>query len=160
MTAMVTPMARAAPIGASAPGAAYSPAWFVHRQIANAERYLAGLAPFREDEFGSSANPPSPAHIRAAQDIGQMRKVSDVRNWPTCRNARSKTFRLDVEIGLELRTARICAGGGLRNCKHHARQYPTAARAMHFRSKNTDKCCWPVWRGTGFQMLDKMLSAT
>ena len=47
----------------------YSPQWFVGRQVINAERYLAGLAPFREDEFGTDAQSPSPAHIRAANRL-------------------------------------------------------------------------------------------
>ncbi len=89
MNAMAKTMARPTPIDPSAPMVAYSPAWFVRRQIANAERYLAGLAPFREDEFGPSAHAPSPAHIRAANrlvgevrarlqhDIGQIRQIGE-----------------------------------------------------------------------------------
>ena len=54
---------------------AYSTRWFVHRQVANADRYLAGLVPFREDEFGEDAHSPSAAHIRAAN-----RLVNEVRS--------------------------------------------------------------------------------
>lgn len=74
-----------------APGAPelYSPGWFVRRTVANAVRYVRGLAPFREDEFGTDAAAPSPAHIRAAnslveevhrtlaQEVGQMRTLGE-----------------------------------------------------------------------------------
>jgi hypothetical protein len=53
---------------------AYSPRWFIRRQIANAERYLAGLPPLAEDEFESHAASPSAAHIRAVNALlGELR---------------------------------------------------------------------------------------
>ena len=66
----------------------YSPAAFVRRQVANAERYLAGLRPFGDTEFGTDAAAPSAAHIRAANrllgeiraklsgDVGKMRALA------------------------------------------------------------------------------------
>lgn len=47
----------------------YSTGWFVSRQVANAERYLAGLRPFGEDEFGADSAAPTAGHIRAANAL-------------------------------------------------------------------------------------------
>lgn len=117
MNAMVTTMERAAPTRVGATGATYSPAWFVHRQVANAERYLAGLTPFRDDEFGLSAHAPSPAHIRAAnrllgevrarlqQDIGQMRKVGAGLTQETAPGQFGKLLRLKEKIYAQTKEA-------------------------------------------------------
>jgi hypothetical protein len=72
----------------------YSPDWFVRRQTANAARYLQGLAPFREDEFGTDAAAPSPAHIRAAN-----RLVDEVRRKLAQEVARMRALAQDLQGG-------------------------------------------------------------
>lgn len=49
------------------PGHLYGYGWFAARQVLNAKRYLAALAPIQAREFGE--NGPSAAHIRATNDI-------------------------------------------------------------------------------------------
>ena len=80
MSAVRSPSRLAGPGSAAsdpAPGAArirrsaqlYSTPWFVRRQSLNAKRYLAGLAPIREQGLGRRAEAASTAHVRAANRL-------------------------------------------------------------------------------------------
>ncbi len=70
--AFLPPPHRLVPPGAGPrrdPALLYTPKWFVKRQVLNAERYVEGLAPLGEKEFGSGSAAPSKAHIRSANAL-------------------------------------------------------------------------------------------
>ena len=99
MNAAVLQPVRLRPVAAArgrVPGAPelYSPDWFVRRQTANATRYLQGLAPFREDEFGTDAAAPSAAHIRAAN-----RLVDEVRRKLAQEVSRMRALAQGLQAG-------------------------------------------------------------
>lgn len=158
MNAMAETIARPAARNARVSGVGYSPAWFVRRQIANAERYLAGLAPFREDEFGRSVYAPSPAHIRAANrlvsevrgrlrhDISQMREIGEGLAQRAAPGQFDTLLRLKAKIYAQTKEAeRLMAFYRGIFDQRHGRYGPL----LHPLDRIGRDCYQAVWNGLG-----------
>ncbi|MFD2740291.1 hypothetical protein ACFSUD_11955 [Sulfitobacter aestuarii] len=105
MTIALTYPQRARPVPRRDP-ALYSTRRFLDRQALNAERYLAGLAPIRVEEFGSPAIAPTGAHIAAANAlVDELRRAlsGDVVAMRRMRDALAAAPEGDIQPFLELK---------------------------------------------------------
>ncbi|UYY57241.1 hypothetical protein [Sphingomonas sp. S2-65] len=60
---------QAAPPVTRAPGGTSSLPYFAYRTAVNAARYISGLRPFQQDDFGKGPNTPSRAHLAAVNGL-------------------------------------------------------------------------------------------